>query len=33
MGNLRWQAWVDGLRERGYFEGQNLVLRADEVIQ
>jgi len=26
MGNPRWQAWVEGLRERGYFEGQNLVI-------
>lgn len=25
-GNPRWQAWVAGLRERGYIEGQNLVI-------
>ena len=25
-GNPRWQAWVEGLRERGYIEGQNLVI-------
>jgi putative tryptophan/tyrosine transport system substrate-binding protein len=25
-GNPRWQAWVDGLREHGYSEGQNLVI-------
>ena len=26
MGNPRWQAWVDGLREHGYVGGQNLVI-------
>ena len=25
-GNPYWQAWVEGLRERGYIEGQNLVI-------
>jgi len=25
-GNSRWQAWVEGLRERGYVEGQNLII-------
>jgi putative ABC transport system substrate-binding protein len=25
-GNPRWQAWVEGLHERGYVEGQNLVI-------
>jgi putative ABC transport system substrate-binding protein len=26
QGNPRWQAWVEGLRQRGYVPGQNLVI-------